>query len=107
MHDPFYKTQRVSHSFLWADQWQGRNVPNWAMQPIAMAVAAPFATFLVYWVTSGGLQGFIATPPADVDFLLQTIAQQLKARASPQTRLSFIKGIGQQQLKGACRAVAH
>ena len=63
------KPNGVSHSFLWADQWQGRSVRKWAMQLIAMAVAAPFATFLVYWVTSGGLQGFIATPPADVHSL--------------------------------------
>ncbi len=61
-------------SFLWADQWQGRGVPKWAMQLMAMAVAAPFATFLVYWVTSGGLQGFIATPARVSGFFVITFA---------------------------------
>lgn len=30
-------------------------------------------------------------PPADIDTILQTIAQQLKAQAAPQARLNFIK----------------
>jgi sensor histidine kinase YesM len=44
------------------------------MQIIAMATAAPLATFLAYWITSGGLQGFIAAPARVSGFFVITLA---------------------------------
>lgn len=61
-------------AFLWAGQWHGRGIPKWAMQIIAMATAAPLATFLAYWVTSGGLQGFIGVPGRISGFFVFTLA---------------------------------
>lgn len=61
-------------AFLWADQWHGRGIPKWAMQIIAMATAAPLATFIAYWITSGGLQGFIAAPARVSGFFIITVA---------------------------------
>lgn len=61
-------------AFLWADQWHGRGIPKWAMQIMAMATAAPLATFLAYWITSGGLQGFIAAPARVSGFFVITLA---------------------------------
>lgn len=61
-------------AFLWAGHWHGRGIPKWGMQLIALGVAAPLSTFVVYWVTtSGGLQGFFAAPARISGFFIFTI----------------------------------
>ena len=62
-------------AFLWAGHGHGRGVPNWAMQLIALWVAAPLSTFVVYWVTtSGGLEGFLDAPARISGFFIFTLA---------------------------------
>jgi Histidine kinase len=56
--------------FHFAGSWRQRLVPRWLLQTLAVAMAAPVATLLVYLaVTSGNISAFVGNPYRVMGFL--------------------------------------
>ncbi len=62
-------------TFSYAEQWQVRWLPRWQVQLLAVALAAPVATFLAYLISlSGDMQAFMSWPRLSGFLIISMVA---------------------------------